>query len=33
MGLVAPDVLEQVLYLRRYVEVGIVGGIVRPRIA
>ena len=30
VGLVAPDVLEQVLNLRRYVEVRVVGGVVRP---
>lgn len=32
MGLVAPDVLEQVFNLRRYVEVRIVCGIVRPAV-
>lgn len=30
MGLVAPDVLEQILDLRRHVEVRVVGGVVRP---
>lgn len=32
MGLVTPDVLEEVLDLRRHIEVGVVRGIVRPAI-